>query len=227
MVWLWGLTTALCLSLPLSSPAFLLLSGSGSLLPPPCSQPLHRQWRGCFDHTAVHLFPTRALPGADPAGPISHSLSGLRMWVGQGRDWRGARTYDHGAIRDLLNEALLLQLTDLEVEGSAAARQRQQLPQQQRQGQSGCPRSAPSQPGTGPGPRASCPAGPRHFPRRAGGPLHPACGDCELAHRLQIPGAPARPRPRRVPANPRCGRATRAPSPPARRSRTLSLPYLA
>lgn len=78
-------------------------------------------------------------------------------------------TYDHGAIEDLLKEALLLQLTGLEVERAPAARQRQQLPQQQRQGQSGCPRSAPSQPGTGAGPRASCPAAPATFPGESEG----------------------------------------------------------
>lgn len=40
----------------------------------------------------------------------------------------GARTYDHGTIGDLLDEALLFQLADLEVEGAPVAHKRQQLP---------------------------------------------------------------------------------------------------
>ena len=209
LVWLWGLTTALCLSLPLSSPAFLLVSESGHSrllrVPSPCTGDAE----GALTTQLSTCFPPAPSPGLVRGPHLPLPLRALGG-VGQGRDWRGARTSDHGAIRDLLNEALLLQLTDLEVEGSSAARQRQQLPQQQRQGQSGRPRSAPCQPGPG----ASCPARPRHFPRRAGGPLRPACGDCELAHRLQIPGAPERPRPRRVPANPalRTGHASSQPA---------------
>lgn len=172
--------------LPLSSPlqpCFSAVTGSGSVLPlPPCPQPLHRQWRGALTTQLSACFPSLPPPPGPeviPRAPSPIPSQGSGLWVvGKAGLARAPMTYDHGAIEDLLNEALLLQLTGLEVERAPAARQRQQLPQQQRQGQSGCPCSAPSQPGTGAGPRACVPQ-PRHFPRRVGGSLRPACGDCE------------------------------------------------
>lgn len=153
------------------------------------SEPYPRQGREDMGLSWCHPFP-----------------SPLRT-LGAGRARPGlaeTRTYDHGTVGDLLDEALLLQLADLEVERVPGAHQRQQLPQQQRQGHTGCPRCAPSPPGASPGPSSSRPAGPRHLPGRVLRSPRGACGDCKLAYGLQLPGALAWPRPRRVPADPRC-----------------------
>ena len=97
-------------------------------------QPQYRQCKGCFGHTAVHPFSTRAQPLAaeERCGPelIRKSSSpNPSQDSGRGEGKAGtsrahARTYDHRAIGDLLDEALLLQLADLEVERVPAARQR-------------------------------------------------------------------------------------------------------
>ena len=187
-----GFTTALRLSPSLSCPAFLLSSGSGSDLPPRRPPtPAQATERMLCPHCCPPISHPCPPPAAEgrygpeliPRGliPIPSQDSGCgegkARTLGAGRA-RLARTYDHCAIGDLLDEALLLQLADLEVECASAARERQQLPQQQRQ-QSGCPRSAPSLPGAGPGPNASRPAGPRHLPSRVRGCL---CGACETAN---------------------------------------------
>ena len=177
-------------------------------------------WRDCCPLISPRPQPTphppagkgRRGPELVPRRPIPSPLRTLG--AGRARPGvAGARTYDHGTIGDLLDEALLFQLADLEVERAPVAHERQQLPQQQRQGHTGCLSSAPFPPRASPGPSSSSPAGPRHFPRRVHRSPRVGCGDCELARRLQLPGATAH---SRLPSPPR-GQA----SPPPNRRQVL------
>lgn len=155
------------------------------------------------DARPIHCAP-RGAGSIDPEAPLLHS--GCKNATLGPMDSARARTYHHGALGDLLDEAFLLQLANFQVDRCSPASQRQQLPQQHMHGQPGLPRRVPAPLRAGPAPRAPRLARPRHLPRLSGTGGDGDSGwdyksqDPSRAPHLSLPAAPAR---TTVPRSPR------------------------